>query len=194
MMIRRKVATLLVSLVAAGVAAVAVAPGSASAQPGWPASCYPVSPLFQGRYNQNPNSYGCAAGWDFARDGGYVQDFAYGQMATSPRQGANMITSAYHFTYWADGGLRHGLTLRWSTSSPFNYDKWLVRIDYNGSYAWQPECEAWPIWGCDRYSGGMTWTGVSPGLYRFVVKGCDYNAWDGATCNEGWTNPIWIWF
>jgi hypothetical protein len=193
--IRRRVATLIVALMAAGVAAVVLAPQSANAQPGWPASCYPVSPLFVGRYNQAPAQYGCAAGWDFGRDGGYVQDFAYGQMATSPRQGANMIVSAFHSTYWTDAGLRHALTLRWNTSSPFNYDRWLIRIDYNGSYAWQPECAAntW-LSGCDRYSGTIGWNNVTPGLYRFVLEGCDYDAWGGTTCTQGWTNPIWIWF
>jgi hypothetical protein len=197
MMIRKVMTVLAIAILGtAGLAAVGQpATAAAHAQPGAPGGCYPVYWRFVNRYNQSPSSFGCAAGWEFARDGGMVQDFTYGQMVWSPRQGNDMIVSAFHTTYWTDTGLQHGITLRWNTSSPFNYDRWLIRTDYNGAYARQLECTANGFLSfCDRYGGTSGTSPAAPGLYRFVVEGCDYGAWSGHTCNQGWTNPLWIWF
>jgi hypothetical protein len=202
MMIRKVLTALAVTiLVAAGMAATAqpvsaqlAAAQSVKAQPGAPGGCYPVYWKFVGRYNQDPSAYGCASGWEFSRDGGMVQDFTNGQMVWSPRQGNEMIISAYHRTYWTDTGLQHGISLIWNTSHPYNYDTWLIRNDYNGNFAGQAECVAntWLSF-CGRESGSRGWNNVKPGLYRFIIEGCDYHGWSH-TCTQGWTNPLWIWF
>jgi hypothetical protein len=197
MRIRTALAVLAATLLA--VTGLAAQPASAAsvpgvlAQPGQPTGCYPVFWRFVGRYNQSPSEYGCAVGWEFARDGGMVQDFVNGQMVWSPRQGNDMIVSAWHSTYWTDAGLRHSVNVRWNTSSPFNYDSWLVRTDYNNVYVGQAECRANTWFSlCDRYGGLMGWNAVNPGLYRLVIEGCDGQSTH--TCRQSWTNPLWIWF
>jgi hypothetical protein len=121
MVIRKALVPLVVSVLAVlgaaaggiGATPAAAAAAPVAAQPGHPATCHiPVYWRFVNRYNQSPSAFGCTAGWEFSRDSGMVQDFEHGQMAWSPRHGNDMIVSAYHYTYWTDWGLQHGISFR----------------------------------------------------------------------------------
>jgi hypothetical protein len=188
-------AMLAMAVVIGGGSAVAVSE-PVSAQPGQPTNCYPVYWQFVNRHNTAPGLYGCPVGFQFARDGGFGQDFINGQMQTSPGRGDNMVVSAYHRMYWTQyGGWQHGISYEWGQSNPYNYDRWLIRLDYNGVNVRQDECiTGYALHPCTRTTGWGGWNDLRPGLYRIVVLGCDWNSWTGHTCRQGWTNPIWIWF
>ena len=182
-----------VSVMATGSVAVVAAP--AAAQPGQPVNCHPVLWRFAYRHSQYSGPMGCAVGWEFGRDGGLVQDFVNGQMAWSPRQGEPMVVSAYHRPYWDSWGLKHGISIHYGLSNPFNYDRWLIRLDHNGVNIRQDECiVGYAAHPCTRTEGWTGWNNLAPGVYRIVVQGCDWNSWTGHHCNQGWTNPIWVWF
>lgn len=115
-------------------------------------------------------------------------------MVWSPSQSGNMIVSAYRYTYWTDRGEQVGIAFQWGYSDPFNYDKWLIRLDRNGANQGQWDCwsNTWP-YPCTRTSGSWGWAPVAAGYaYRIVVEGCDVDPWGGHTCRQGWTIPVWL--
>jgi hypothetical protein len=152
----------------------------------------PVGPHFQNRYNENPNAYGCPLNYENSPQGvpGSYQNFANGQMAWSPPQGANMVVSGYRFTYWNSTGSHTAIRIQYGSSLAYNYDAWLIRISKDGNFVEQYECTAGSA-GCGR-TDGFYYNYPNGGLLQFVVEGCDVGS-SGHTCRQGWTIPIWVW-
>jgi hypothetical protein len=156
-----------------------------SGQPVTPKTCYPVAGRFAYRYNHD-SRYGCATSPERAFQNGTYQEFANGEMDWSPSQGSFMVVSALRYTYYDSYGPRTGIHFEFGSSSPKNYDSWLIRTYFNGQYAGQAEC--WATGPCDRLAGGWDWRPVQYGHYQFIVEGCDVSS--SHSCNEGWTLPV----
>jgi hypothetical protein len=105
------------------------------------------------------------------------QRFSHGQIVWSPQQGAQMAVAVYTE--------RGDLVADWGDSSPFNYDKWLVRWIKNGYEAGQQDIT-------DQTRLGGQWRIHDPGSGSYVVRveGCDNGGVSGSHCNQGWTAPV----
>jgi hypothetical protein len=179
---KRTLARALAALaLAAGMTVAVAAPANAA--------CYPVDGHFANRHSMIWQGIGCAVGWAGATGNGLFQNFERGQMIWSPSQGGGMVVSVYR--YW-EGNSFTGIAFHWGPSNPYNYQKWLIRLDRNGANLGQWECLA--NWGlCSRTDGFQLWGGQPQGYaYRVVVEGCDVDAWNGHTCRQGWTMPVWL--
>ncbi|MBO3744748.1 hypothetical protein J5X84_01620 [Streptosporangiaceae bacterium NEAU-GS5] len=113
---------------------------------------------------------------------GRRQSFNRGQVAWSPGQGSTMTVAA-----WKGG---HYVYFSWGPTSPFSYDKFLVRA----YLANDPN-----MWAQATFNGGtggqIRWGISGPALenkMRFIVEGCD-NGTFSSTCRQGWTIPVDAW-
>jgi hypothetical protein len=108
---------------------------------------------------------------------GELQFFERGEIVTSPGQGTNMTVAVYQQS--AD------LVVEWGDTSPYSYDKFVVRWDKNGSNVGQR----------DVPNGFRTTRGVwfvplpTTGNYSIIIEGCD-NSTFGSKCRQGWTVPV----
>jgi hypothetical protein len=109
---------------------------------------------------------------------GQVQQFQSGQIVTSPGQGTNMTVAVYQ--QGAD------LVVEWGDTSPFFYDKFIVRWDKNGSNVGQRDVP-------NGFQRRGVWFVPLPtaGTYSIVIEGCD-NSESGSVCHQGWTVPVTI--
>ena len=163
--------------------------------PPLPANCNPafqISGLFLERYRRGRDSVsyshrlGCPTGPEIDHpdgNGGRYQTFEYGAMAYSPTTGPKSVQVGYS----------HGLALSldWSTTDPFSYDRFTVRYDKDGQNLGQDDVDPQTLpnsggwW--DYHSGPL-----APGLYRLVVEGCDNATFGGSNCNQGFSLPVFV--
>ncbi|GAB3982173.1 hypothetical protein GCM10027615_64370 [Plantactinospora veratri] len=172
---------------------VVASPVPAAAGAGAAVACQPTSWRFVNRWNQDPNGYGCATSAEYQTyNNGWGQNFANGQIRTSPMQGTNMVVSIMRYTYWDGSSTQFGVYFGWGLSDPYHYDMWLIRTSLNGVYTGQRECAPGPFLLCTRTSGGQTWAPAALGWHQIMVEGCDQGAW-GRTCNQQWTVAVDVW-
>jgi hypothetical protein len=111
--------------------------------------------------------------------------FDNGAMAWSPHQGGNMVTSAYRFG--------SSIYFQWGDSAALNYDAWLITVEtssgQNIGRDW--ECQVGRD-GCSRTAGYVHWDGISSGIYRITVEGCDFTGTGSHDCKEGFTYPVYV--
>ena len=114
-----------------------------------------------------------------AGDGANVRQlFEHGEIATSaPKQGDKMVVAAYQD---ADN-----VIFNWGDTAPYHYDKFILRWSYNGKHAAQKDVDSY----IGRRDGFYTLPDPRPGIYSFIVEGCDTNA-GGSTCRQKWTVPV----
>ncbi|MFC4122811.1 LGFP repeat-containing protein [Nonomuraea zeae] len=106
---------------------------------------------------------------------GRRQSFLRGQMTWSPRQGPKLVVSA-----WSIGGYAY---VDWNTTAPRSYDRFLVR--------WTSAADRG---GTQRDVGGGTSGRMrirvsTTSGYRFIVEGCDHEAFS-SSCKQGWTLSV----
>lgn len=122
---------------------------------------------------------------------GSVTPFANGQIVTSPDQGPNMTVAVY----------QQGpeLYVDWGDSTPFHYDRFLVRWDIDGVNAGQvdvpmqldPNQTIYVPPHEPRTRGVFAIPLPRAGNYSIIVEGCDYTS-TGSDCKQGWTVPATI--
>ncbi len=131
--------------------------------------------------------FGCPTSHEYGlpNRSGRRQDFANGQIAWSPDQGAKMIVAAYG----ARIGGKPVVVFRWGPTDPFHYDyfKIAVRSDHPAHNV------TWTVRNQPRTRGrfvvhppGNVNRGGSLGRYSFAVLGCD-DKLTGDTCRQGWS-------
>jgi hypothetical protein len=109
---------------------------------------------------------------------GSIVNFDHGQIAFSPDQGIGMTVAAYQ--------QGDQLVVDWGPSTPFSYDKWIVRVDRDGQNILQTDS--------GFRSGGLWSMSVADHMdalhkYTVIVEGCDTGG-GGSTCRQGWTVPV----
>ena len=113
--------------------------------------------------------------------GRYVQ-FQNGQIVFSPNTGPKSIQVGYK------SGNR--IAFSWGDTSPFNYDKFIVRWDINGRNEGQQD-----IFG-SRTSGTFSIPyDQNRGKYSISMEGCDngnFGSFGHSICRQGWSNPVFI--
>src|SRR5205085_12559693 len=83
-------------------------------------------------------SLGCPTGSDHAIIGrsGRAMPFDRGEIVTSPEQGAGMVVAVYQ--QGAD------VVANWGDTAPYNYDFFIVRLDYEGNNLGQDDVKGGP--------------------------------------------------
>ena len=123
---------------------------------------------------------------------GQIMQFQNGQVVSSPNQGTNMAVAVYQ-----QGA---NLIVDWGDSSPYNYDRFIVRWTIDGTNSNQADVPPEPYYQnydsyiIDRHhrTRGI-WSVPLPvaGTYSISVEGCD-PATFGSSCKQGWTVPATI--
>jgi uncharacterized protein YodC (DUF2158 family) len=128
----------------------------------------------------NGGELGCATGPEAPVPGtsGFQMPFERGAIVRSPDQGPNMTVAAYQVS--------DDLVVHWGSTSPFNYDKFIVRWSREGGGASQADVSQY----ISRTDGFFTLRAPDPGTYAFSVEGCDTSALSGSTCRQGFTAPV----
>ncbi len=151
-----------------------------------------------GRWQQQQTALGCAIAPIAPTYDGQFQNFERGQIVWSPGQGNDMIISGYRGKYWDDQGEHFLMSFYWNTSHPFDYEKWLIRLDRDdNANLGQWECVVGPFNPCSPTSGGAVYgkdLSLPGHSYQFRVEGCDYSWPGGHDCPRSWTIPVWIWY
>lgn len=161
----------------------------------WPVAvnCDPqltLSGLFWERYlgdrSYSPlgHALGCPTSQEVDYGNGRFQRFERGSMVFSPDTGPQSVQIG-----WNDGA---GLQLRWAYTTPFHYDKFNVRVLWNGGYFRQDEVRGTSPTGD---SGHWSFYGhLEPGLYEVSVEGCDDSGIFGTSsdCKQGFSLPVQI--
>jgi hypothetical protein len=158
-----------------------------------PVNCDPaftIGGLFLERYVQEPFSeeLGCATSveMDHPDGGGRYQTFEHGAMAYSPNTGPRSVQIGY-----AVRGPSIGL--KWSSTDPFTYDKFVVRVDRDGTNIGQDDVSQQSL---PNNAGRWQWSWADgtlvPGTYRLVVEGCDENWLGNNTCRQGFSLPVYV--
>lgn len=113
--------------------------------------------------------------------GRYVQ-FQNGQIVFSPNTGPRSIQVGYKSG--------NHIAFSWGDTSPFNYDKFIVRWDVNGRNQGQQDV------GGSRTSGSFSIPyDPNRGQYSISVEGCDngnFGSFGHSRCRQGWSNPVLI--
>jgi LGFP repeat len=171
----RRAVLLLVAAACVAAGLVGIAPSAASA-----ASCS-IQPygLIGARWSQlgGVNSWlGCptTGEYDVYRNNIWVgrrQYFEQGTVAWSPQQGSSMVVATWGHDGW--------VYFNWGSTSPYHYDKFLVRWDSAADQGTQREFAG-------GTSGQIRVQRVTNSDYRFIVEGCD-NGTFGSSCRQGWT-------
>jgi hypothetical protein len=124
---------------------------------------------------------GCPTGPVVANGGGTSQTFQKGQIVASPPQGGGLTVAFYQ------QGAQ--LALSWGDTFPFNYDKFIVRV--NGAQADITNTDG------SKMSGGTAVFPYAPTdpaptpntTYTAIIEGCDVSL-GSSTCRQGWTVPV----
>lgn len=124
---------------------------------------------------------------------GRKRRFWYGEISWSPDQGPNMVVAGWKATSTSGSQYIVTATLDWGTTSPFNYDFFIVRWDRNGANIGQQDIRGGPR-DHGRFSTQLPNSGgpnLPPsGDFSFEVEGCDGSTFGGATCRQGWAIPV----
>jgi hypothetical protein len=130
---------------------------------------------------------GCPTGAEVTLPGkDRVVAFPHGQMVFSPRQGDKMVVAIYQ--------QGEDVVVGWGDTSPFHYDKFLLRIDKDGSNLGQIDVDGGPptsgnfvFHNSRREDDSKTIIVDSAAIYTVTVEGCDIGVLTGTTCRQGWT-------
>ncbi len=117
---------------------------------------------------------------DVRGGGGRFNNFEHGVIVWSPSTGPGSVQSAYV----RQAASRSTIVVDWGDTSPFNYDKFLVRWDLNGVNVGQQDV------GGPRTSGHFEIPVLRSGTYRIVVEGCDHRPFGSSVCRQGWSKPM----
>ncbi|MCI0391458.1 MAG: hypothetical protein MOB07_22175 [Acidobacteria bacterium] len=103
--------------------------------------------------------------------------FQNGEIVWSPSQGTNMMVAGYQ--------QEDNIIINWGDTSPFNYEKFIVRWDRNGQNMGQADVDSYiePTNGFFRIQNPL------PGIYSISVEGCNEDI-TGSDCPQKWTIPI----
>ena len=118
---------------------------------------------------------------DVPEGGGRYNRFERGVIVFSPSTGGHSVQSVY--SQQASGGAT--LVVDWGDTSPFNYDRFLVRWDFNGNNIGQRDVAG------PRTHGHFEIPVNRSGMYRIVVEGCDHpRPFSNSVCRQGWSKPM----
>jgi hypothetical protein len=180
----RRAVVWLVAAAAMTASLVGVAPVAASASPATAAATCSIQPygLIGARWQQlgGVNSWlGCptTGEYDVYSNNVWIgrrQYFERGSVAWSPRQGNSMVVATWGHDGW--------VYFNWGPTSPFHYDKFLVRWYSSIDQGEQREFAG-------GTSGQIRVQRRTTGEYRFIVEGCD-NGTFGSSCRQGWTISV----
>ncbi|MFD1113994.1 LGFP repeat-containing protein [Sphaerisporangium aureirubrum] len=120
----------------------------------------------------------CPKGEPVGVPGGTALNFENGQMVHSPGQGGEMVVAAY--------SQDDNIIVNWGPTTPFHYDKFLVRWDRGDVNLGQVTVDSY----IDRDRGFYAIPVSAKGRYRIVVEGCDNKG--GSTCRQSWTAPAFV--
>jgi hypothetical protein len=123
---------------------------------------------------------GCPTGPEhpIAGQNGIAMPFDHGEIATSPKQGDNMVLAVYQ--------QGDDLVANFGDTSQYNYDFFIARASYNGILIDQTDIKNGP-----RTSGvyKLNQPSQGAGRYSVVVEGCDSHGLLPSTCIQGFTVP-----
>jgi hypothetical protein len=135
---------------------------------------------------------------------GMSQDFEGGQMVYSPAIGIfgappnpSLATDFVQTVYFDHS---NNIVFEWGDTHPFNYGRFLVRLDKDGTF-YPPQYDV-DVGSAkvSRTAGELTIAAspegpiAGPGKYSVIVKGCDPHDPFAATCYQDWSNPAQISF
>ncbi|MEO3809478.1 hypothetical protein ABGB17_10810 [Sphaerisporangium sp. B11E5] len=104
--------------------------------------------------------------------------FENGQIVHSPGQGGEMVVAAY--------SQDDNIIVNWGPTTPYHYDKFLVRWDRGDVNIGQVTVDSY----IDRDRGFYAIPVSAKGRYRIVVEGCDDKG--GSRCRQSWTAPAFV--
>jgi LGFP repeat len=131
---------------------------------------------------------GCPTGPEapIAGRAGRAMPFEHGQIVTSPEQGTSMVVAVYQ--------QGEDVVADWDNTVPFNYDFFIVRIDFEGRNIAQVDVKdgprssgRWTLHNHREDDDTTTPIADNPGRYSVVIEGCDGHLLATSSCKQGFT-------